>query len=124
MKSKRKKIINILIEFIFQALFLRMHFLFFFQVLFIYFWLCWVFAAAKAFSLGVASGGYCLVMVYRLLTVVAFAVVEHGLQGAQASAVAARGLNSCSSWALEQTQLLWCSGLAAPRHVGSSQIRD
>ena len=56
MKSKRKKIINILIEFIFQALFLRMHFLFFLQVLLIYFWLCWVFAAAKAFSLGVASG--------------------------------------------------------------------
>ena len=56
-----------------------MHFLFFFKVLFIYFWLCWVFAAAQAFSLGVASGGYLLVTVYRLLTVVAFAVVEDGL---------------------------------------------
>ena len=55
-----------------------MHFLFLFKVLFIYFWLCWVLAAAQAFSLGAASGCYLLVTVYRLLTVVAFAAVEDG----------------------------------------------
>ena len=46
-------------------------------------------------------------------------------QGAQAlgtwaSIVAARGLRSCSMRAQE----LWCMGLAAPRHVRSSETRD
>ena len=37
------------------------------------------------FSLVVASGGYSLAAVPRLLTAEAFLVVEHGLQGWQAS---------------------------------------
>ncbi|CAN0509821.1 unnamed protein product [Rangifer tarandus platyrhynchus] len=44
-------------------------------------------------------------LLHRLLTVVAFLVVEHRLQGAQA-------------------QQLWYTGLAARQHVESSQIRD
>ena len=74
------------------------NFFFFFlgRVLFVY-WLCWVFLAAQGLSLAVASRGYSLVAVYQRLIVVASLLVKHGLI-------------SC--------------GLVAPRHVGSSQIRD
>ena len=34
------------------------HLFFFFSILFIYFWLCWVFVAARGLSLVAASGGY------------------------------------------------------------------
>ena len=68
---------------------------------FIYFWLCWVFVASF-FSLLVQSRGYCLVAVHRLLIAVTSVVVEHRLEGVQASAVAAHELRSWSSWALEQ----------------------
>ena len=44
--------------------------------LFIYFWLCWVFVAARGLSLVAASGGYA---VHGLLIVVASLVVEHRL---------------------------------------------
>ena len=44
--------------------------------------------------------------------------------GAQASVVVARGLSSCGSWALEcRLSSLWCTGLVAPWHVGSSRTR-
>ena len=46
---------------------------------FIYFWLCWVIIAAWAFSLVVASGGYPIVVVCRLLIAVASLIAEHGL---------------------------------------------
>ena len=52
-------------------------------------------------SLVVARGGCPLVAMHRPLIVVPSLTVEHGLQGVQASVVAAHGLNSCSSWALE-----------------------
>ena len=45
--------------------------------------------------------GYFLVAVPRLLIAVACLVVEHGLQGAQASAGVACGRSSCGPWALE-----------------------
>ena len=48
------------------------------------------------FSLVKASRGYSLVAVPRLLTAVASCVVEHRLQGMQASVVGAPGV-SCSS---------------------------
>ena len=44
--------------------------------LFIYFWLCWVFVAARGLSLVVASGGYSLL---RLLIAMASLVAEHRL---------------------------------------------
>ena len=59
----------------------------------------------------------------RLLIAVTSLVAERGLWGACASVVAARGLNSCGSQALEQTQKLGCTGLVALRLVGSSRIR-
>ena len=45
--------------------------------------------------------GLLFIAVHRLLTGVASLVAEHRLKGALASVVAARGLNSCSSRALE-----------------------
>ena len=53
------------------------------------------------FSLVASSRGYSVVMVCRFLIAVASLVAEHRLWGTQASAVAAQGLNSCSSWALK-----------------------
>ena len=54
-----------------------------------------------SFSLVAASRGYSLVTVCRLLTAVISLAVARGLQGTQASVVAAHGLNSCDSQALE-----------------------
>ena len=53
----------------------------------------------SGFSLVVASGGYPLVAVLRLLIAVAFLVVEHRLQGLQVSVVVAHRL--CCSAACE-----------------------
>ena len=51
--------------------------------------------------------------------------VEQRLWSMQASTVAACRLSSCSSQALEhRLQWLWCSGLVAPQHMGSSPTRD
>ena len=47
-----------------------------FYVLFVYFWLRWVFTAARAFS-SYGSGDYALVVVPWLLIAVAPLVVEH-----------------------------------------------
>ena len=70
-------------------------------ILFIYFWLCWVFLAARAFSLISVNGGFSPVAMRRLLIVVASLIAQLRHQGTQASVAVARGLNSCSSWALE-----------------------
>ena len=48
--------------------------------LFILFWLCWLFVAARVFPL-VASGGYHLLAVCRLLIAVTSLVAEHRLEG-------------------------------------------
>ena len=44
-----------------------------------YFWLRWVFVAARRLSLVAASGGYSSLAVHGLLIVVASLVAEHGL---------------------------------------------
>ena len=73
---------------------------FFFIVLFIYFGcagsslLCGLFCLCD-------EQGLPFTAVHRLLMGVASLVAEHTLKGAPASVVAAQGLNSCSSWALE-----------------------
>lgn len=54
------------------------------------------------FSLAAGKGGYSPVAVHEFLTAVASLDVEHGPHGIQASAVAAHGLSSCDSWALER----------------------
>ena len=50
--------------------------LFFFFFRFIYFWLHWVFIAARGLSLVAESMGYTVVVELRLLTVVASLAVE------------------------------------------------
>ena len=50
-------------------------------------------------SLFAESGGSSLAVGLRLLIAVACLLEDHGLQGAQASVVAACGLNSCGSQA-------------------------
>ena len=72
---------------------------FFFKVcLFIYFWLCWVFAAAHRFSLVAGSRRASPVAGIRLLTAVASLAVEHGL---------------CA----HRPQWSWHMRLFAPQHV-------
>ena len=61
--------------------------------LFIYFWLCWVFVAARGLSLVVASGGY------SLLWCVGFSLQWLLLLRSTGSRCV--GFSSCSSWALE-----------------------
>ena len=76
---------------------------FFFNYLFIYFWLCWVSIDVWAFALAVVSRGYPSVVMCRLPYGGASLAMEHRLQGTWASAVAAHGLAICSSWALEHS---------------------
>ena len=54
------------------------------------------------FCLVAASGDFSRVAVFRLLSVVAPLPAEHGLWGARVSVVAARGFDSCGSWARER----------------------
>ena len=56
---------------------------------------------AGGFSLVVASEGYSLAEVCRLLIAIASLVAEHRLSGARATVVVLRGLSSCGSQALE-----------------------
>ena len=82
---------------------LAFFFFYLFIYLFIYFWLCWVFVSLRGLSLIASSGG----TLHR---------------GARASHC--RGLSCCRAQAPDtQAQQLWLTGLAAPRHVGSSQTR-
>ena len=63
-----------LIFFINKIIFLNLFILFIY-----YFWLRWVFIAARGLSLVVASGGLLFVVVHGLLIAVASLVTEHGL---------------------------------------------
>ena len=97
-----------------------------FIYLFIYFWLRWVFVAARGLSLVAASGGCsssrCAGFSLRWLLL---------LRSTGCRREGARGLSSCGNQAPQlwlvgsrvQAQQLWCTGLVAPRHVGSSRTR-
>ena len=61
----------------------------FFKKIF-YFWLCWVFIAARRRSLVVSSRGHSLLQ-RGLLIAVASVVAEHGLSGPQVSVVVPTG---------------------------------
>ena len=78
--------------------------LFFFKLinLFIYFWLCRVFAAARGLSLVAASRGPLFDAVRGLLIVVASLCCRAWALGTRASVVVAHGLSSCGSQALER----------------------
>ena len=61
-----------------------------------------------------------LVAVCGLLVTVGALVAEHRLQALWASLLAVLGLSSRRA----QAQESWCTGFAAPWHVGSSQTHD
>ena len=69
--------------------------------LFIYFWLRWVFVAARGLSLVAVRGGYsslrCAGFSLRWLL-----LLRRRALGTRASVVVARGLSSCGSQALER----------------------
>ena len=85
-------------------------FTFLFMYIFIYFWLHWVFIAAHGFYLVAENRVSFLVAVHGLLLAEAFFFLWGTYLGMQASVAAAHGL--------------WCTGLVAPWHVGSSWTRD
>ena len=75
----------------------------------------------RGLSLAAASGGYCLIVVLRLLIVVASLIVEHGLQG---SVAVVRGLTVWlmkSSWSRDQT-LVPCIGRRFLIHCATREI--
>ena len=81
------------------------------KMLFIY-WLCWVFVAVSGLSLAESRGGCSLVAVRRFLMQWLLLLQSMGSRHV--------GFSSCSA----RAQYLWCTGLVAPLHVGSSQTRD
>ena len=101
-------------------------FFFFFNlfILFIYSWLHWVFVAARGLSLVAGSGGY------SSLQCTGFSL--QWLPSLWSTGSRRAGFSSCGMWAQQlwltgsraQAQQLWRTGLAAPRHVGSSRTRD
>ena len=95
-----------------------------FIYLFIYFWLCWVFVAARGLFLVVARGGYSSVRC------VGFSLPW--LLSLRSTGSRYTGFSSCGTLAQQlwlvisraQAQQLRCTGLAALWHVGSSRTRD
>ena len=89
----------------------------------IYFWLCWMFIAVRAFSL-MARGGYSSGSVQA----------SHcsGFSCCGAQTLGHTGFRSCNTWAQQlwltgsraQAQQFWCTVSVALQHVGSSWIRD
>ena len=92
-------------------------------ILFTYFWLCWVFAAACGLSLVVVSRGY------SSLRCAGFSM--WWLLLLQSTGSRRTGFSSCGTWAQQlwltgsraQAQQLWHTGLVALQHAGSSQTR-
>lgn len=77
--------------------------------MFIYVWLCWRSTLLHEGLSLVASGGYSLGWVCRLLICSGFSCAEHGLQGELVSVVGGLGLSSCFSLGLLELRLhsLW-----------------
>ena len=73
----------------------------------LFFWLHWVFVAARGLSLAVASGGYSLLWCTGF-SLRWFLLLGAWALGAWASVVVAHGLSSCGSQALERS--LSCCG--------------
>ena len=88
-----------------------------------YFWLCWGFVAGRGLSLVAASGGYsplrCTGFSLRWLILL------------WSTGSRCTGFSSCGMWAQQlwlvgsrvQAQQVWCTGLVALQHVGSSRTR-
>ena len=91
----------------------KFNFYFFILIyVFIYLGLHWVFVAARGLSLGAANGA--------ALRCSAQTSQCSGFSCCGSRAGGRAGFSSCSTRARE----LWCAGLVAPRHVGSSQTKD
>ena len=99
-------------------------YLFFYKfIYFIYFWLHWVFVAARGLSLVEVSGDYSSLWcaAFSLWLLLLWSMGSRHM-----------GFSSCGTWVQQlwltgsraQAQQLWCTGFVAPRHVGSSQTRD
>ena len=95
--------------------------LFFFISLFIY-CLGWVFCCLD--FLVVASRGYSLFVVCRLLIEVAFSLWSMGSRALRLLWLQHVGLVVAAPWLQSTGLIVWCTGLVVPRHVGSSWIRD
>ena len=90
---------------------------FLFKIYLFYFWLCWVCIAALWLSLVAASGGY------SSLQCAGFSLWWLLLLRSMGSRRA--GFSSCGLWVLKRRfSSCGARGLVAPRHVGSSWIRD
>ena len=95
----------------------------FLKILFIYFWLCWVFVAACGLSLVAVSG------CYSLLRCAGFSL--QWLLLLRSTGSRCTGFSNCGTWSQQLwlkgsgavAQQLWCTGLVAPQHVGSSRTR-
>ena len=101
-----------------------MYFFFFNKFyLFIYFWLCWVFVAARRPSPVVASGGHSSLWwaCFSLWWLLPLQSMGSRCVGLSSWDTRAQQLWLAGSRA--QAQQLWCTGLAALRHVGSSRTR-
>ena len=94
----------------------------------IYFYLHWVFVALCRLPLVAAREGLLFVAAHRLLIVVASPVVEHKLQGVQASVVAAHRLRNCSDrMEFFQTGIVpissaWAGRVLTPLHHQGSLV--
>ena len=91
--------------------------LFFFIHLFIY-CLGWVFCCLD--FLVVASRGYSLFVVRRLLTEAAFSLWSMDSRALRLLWLQHVGLVVAAPWLQSTGLIVWCTDLVAPRHVGSS----
>ena len=110
-------------------MFLKFHYIGFLFLMFTFiiylfiFWLHQVFVAARGLSLVASNRGY------SSLWCAGFSL--QWLILLQSTGSRCAGFSSCGMWAQElwhsgsrmQAQQLWCKGLVAPQHVGSSQTR-
>ena len=91
--------------------------------LFIYFWLHWVFVAARRLSLVASNGGYSSLWceVFSFWWLLLLQSTGSRCMGFSSSGTQAQQLWHVGSRA--QAQQLWHTGLVAPQHVGSSRTR-
>ena len=95
---------------------------FFLIILFVYFWLWWVFVTVQTFLSSCGEQGYSVVELCGW-----FLLLQSTASRRMVSVITAHGFSSCGSQALEHrlhscSEL--CTGLVAPRHVGSPWTRN
>ena len=94
-----------------------------FILFYFYFWLCWVFVAARGLSLVAASGGYSSLRCVGFSLWWLLLLRSTGSRCAGFSSCGTRAQQLCLVGSRAQAQQLWRTGLVAPRHVGSSRAR-